>query len=237
VPGADEGGHSPTLLHELLAEARALGFLGPGPLEPQIRHAQGFTVVGRRLSPGSPVRLADLGSGGGLPGLVTATEWPAATLVLIEANGRRAAFLRRAVEGLGLERRVAIMEERAEVCGRDAHLRGGFDGVLARSFGRPAVLAECAAPLLRVGAWLLVSEPPRPAGRDEQRVDGGQDEQSVEGGPGQGERWPPGPLRQFGLEPAEVVHEAFEYRVLRQVEACPERFPRRNGVPAKKPLF
>jgi 16S rRNA (guanine527-N7)-methyltransferase len=223
VPGADEGAHSPTLLHELLADARALGFLGPGPLEPQIRHAQGFAAVGRRLSPGSPVRLADLGSGGGLPGLVTAAEWPTATLVLIEANGRRASFLRRAVERLDLEARVSIMEERAEVCGRDATLREGFDGVLARSFGRPAVLAECAAPLLQIGAWLLVSEPPRPGGPD------GQNEQDG--------RWPPEPLRQFGLQPAEVVHEGFEYRVLRQVEACPERFPRRNGVPAKKPLF
>jgi 16S rRNA (guanine527-N7)-methyltransferase len=220
VPGADEGGHSPTLLYELLADARALGFLGPGPLEPQIRHAQGFAAVARRLSPGTPVRLADLGSGGGLPGLVTATEWPTATLVLIEANGRRATFLRRAVERLDLEARVSVMEERAEVCGRDANLRGGFDGVLARSFGRPAVLAECAAPLLQIGAWLLVSEPPRPGGPDEQD-----------------ERWPSEPLRQFGLQPAEVVHEGFEYLVLRQVEACPERFPRRNGVPAKKPLF
>jgi 16S rRNA (guanine527-N7)-methyltransferase len=169
------------------------------------------------------VRLADLGSGGGLPGLVTATEWPKATLVLIESNGRRAAFLRRAVERLDLEARVSIREERAEVCGRDADLREAFDGVLARSFGRPAVLAECAAPLLQIGAWLLVSEPPLPSGPD------GQNEQQ--------ERWPPEPLRQFGLEPAEVVHEGFEYRVLRQVEACPERFPRRNGVPAKKPLF
>jgi 16S rRNA (guanine527-N7)-methyltransferase len=223
VPGADEGAHSPTLLHELLADARALGFLGPGPLEPQIRHAQGFAAAGRRLSPGSPVRLADLGSGGGLPGLVTAAEWPTATLVLIEANGRRASFLRRAVERLDLEARVSIMEERAEVCGRDANLREGFDGVLARSFGRPAVVAECAAPLLQIGAWLLVSEPPRPGDPD------GQNEQDG--------RWPPEPLRQFGLQPAEVVHEGFEYRVLRQVEACPERFPRRNGVPGKKPLF
>ena len=183
MPGADEGGHSPALLYELLADARALGFLGPGPLEPQIRHAQGFAAVGRRLSPVGPVRLADLGSGGGLPGLVTATEWPAATLVLIEANGRRAAFLRRAVERLGLEHRVSVLEERAEVCGRDASLRAAFDGVLARSFGRPAVLAECAAPLLRVGGWLLVSEPPgriRTTDTDDPTTD---------------DRWPPEPLR------------------------------------------
>jgi 16S rRNA (guanine527-N7)-methyltransferase len=220
VPGAHDGGHSPAPVDELLVEARTLGFLGPGPLEPQIRHAQGFAAVARRLSPGRPARLVDLGSGGGLPSLVVATEWPACSITLLEANGRRAAFLRRAVERLRLDQRVRVLEERAEVSGREPELRAGFDGALARSFGRPAVVAECAAPLLRVGAWLLVSEPPR-ADQGEERDD----------------RWPAGPLGQLGLESDEVVHEGFEYRVLRQVSACPERFPRRNGVPAKKPLF
>jgi 16S rRNA (guanine527-N7)-methyltransferase len=220
VPGADEVGHSPALLNELLADARALGFLGPGPLDPQFRHAQGFAVIGRRLSEQGSAHLVDLGSGGGLPGLVVASEWHEVSLVLLEANGRRAAFLRQAVERLDLEGRVSVLEERAEASGRQPGLRASFDGVLARSFGRPAVLAECAAPLLKVGGWLLVSEPPRAEGHD-----------------GPDTRWPAEPLRQLGLEPAEVVHEGFEYRVLRQREACPDRFPRRNGVPAKKPLF
>jgi 16S rRNA (guanine527-N7)-methyltransferase len=220
VPGADEGVHSPTPLIELLTEARALGFLGPGPLDPQVRHAQGFTAIARRLSGPGPAQLVDLGSGGGLPGLVVATEWPDAAVALLEANGRRAAFLRRAVERLDLGGRVSVLEERAEVCGREPGLRAAFDGVLARSFGRPAVLAECAAPLLRVGGWLLVSEPPRTDPEDGQDV-----------------RWPAEPLRQLGLEPGEVIHEGFEYRTLRQREPCPDRFPRRNGVPAKRPLF
>jgi 16S rRNA (guanine527-N7)-methyltransferase len=220
VPGADEGDHSPVPLEELLLEARALGFLGPSPLDLQVRHAQGFAAITRRLSGTGSTSLVDLGSGGGLPGLVVALEWPDVSVALLEANGRRAAFLRRAVDRLDLHSRVSVLEERAEVAGRDPDLRATFDGALARSFGRPAVLAECAAPLLEVGAWLLVSEPPRSEGeaRDE-------------------ERWPAEPLRQFGLEPAEVIHEEFEYRVLRQRDPCPERFPRRNGVPAKKPLF
>ncbi len=224
MPGADEGDDSPTPLHELLAEARALGFLGPGPLDPQIRHAQGFAAIARRLSPyragHAAGRLVDLGSGGGLPGLVVAADWPEITVVLLEANGRRSAFLRRAVERLGLEERVSVLEERAEVAGREPGSRAGFDGALARSFGRPAVLAECAAPLLKVAGWLLVSEPPSPDDED-----------------GRTTRWPPEPLRQLGLEPADVIHEGFEYRILRQRELCPDRFPRRNGVPAKKPLF
>ncbi|HEX3979860.1 MAG TPA: RsmG family class I SAM-dependent methyltransferase, partial [Acidimicrobiales bacterium] len=194
--------------------------LGPGPLDPQIRHAQGFSVIAHRASPEGPARLVDLGSGGGLPGLVVATEWPGVTMTLLEANGRRAAFLRRAVERLGLEHRVSVLEERAEDGGREPGLRASFDGAMARSFGRPAVVAECAAPLLRLGGWLLVSEPPR-SDEDE----------------GQDGRWPAEPLGQLGLAPDEVVHEGFEYRLLCQVGACPERFPRRNGVPAKKPLF
>ena len=222
MPRADEGVSSPTPLHDILAEARDAGFLGPGPIEPQIRHAEGFAAIGRRLAASGPLppRVVDLGSGGGLPGLVVAAHWPEAFLDLLEAGGRRAAFLERAVSRLGLAERVSVLHERAEVCGRHSGHRGAYDGALARSFGRPAVVAECAAPLLKVGGWLVVSEPPT-AQRDA-------DEDS---------RWPPGPLRQFGLEPLGIVHEEFEYRTLRQAEPCPERFPRRNGVPAKRPLF
>jgi 16S rRNA (guanine527-N7)-methyltransferase len=230
LPGVDEGGHSPTPLndtplYDILAEAREAGFLGPGPLEPQVRHALGFVTVGRRLAAGGPAspRLLDLGSGGGLPGLVVADCWPEADVVLLDASGRRTAFLRRAVDRLALSSRVTVVQERAEVCGHQEGLRGAFDGVLARSFGRPAVVAECAAPLLRVQGWLVVSEPPPPsAGTDERD---------------EGSRWPAEPLRFLGLEAVELVHKGFEYRTFRQRTTCPARFPRRNGVPAKRPLF
>ena len=224
MDGADEGIACPTLLYEILADAREAGFLGPGDIEPQIRHARGFAAIGRRLAaPGPPTpRLVDLGSGGGLPGLVVAVSWPEATVDLLEAGARRAAFLEQATSRLGLGARVRVLHERAEVCGRQAGFRGGYDGALARSFGRPAVVAECAAPLLEVGGWLVVSEPPH--GGEPADADGAS-------------RWPAEPLARLGLEPGETVSEEFEYRILRQVAACPERFPRRNGVPAKKPLF
>ncbi len=222
MPGADRGVPSPTLLHDVLADAREAGFLGPGPVGPQIRHAQGFALVAHRLAASGPPgpRLVDLGSGGGLPGLVVALQWPEASVDLLEAAGRRAAFLERAVGRLGLGGRVHVLHERAEVSGRHSGHRGAYDGVLARSFGRPAVVAECAAPLLKVGGWLVVSEPP-----------------ATERDAASDARWPPGPLRQLGLEPFELVHEEFDYRTLRQTEPCPDRFPRRDGVPAKKPLF
>jgi 16S rRNA (guanine527-N7)-methyltransferase len=210
---------------DVLTEARAAGFLGPGPVDAHLKHAEGFATVARRVwaETASP-RILDLGSGGGLPGLVVATAWPEATLELLEANGRRAAFLRHAVRLLGLEERVSVFHGRAEAAGKDPRHRAQFDEVLARSFGRPAVVAECGAPLLRVGGWLMVSEPPSSP----------DDPTTI----GAGEvRWPEVGLAQFGLEPAGVFQDGATYQVLRQAEICPERFPRRDGVPAKKPLF
>lgn len=214
-------------LSGVLDEARRAGFLGSGPIEPQVRHAEGFGVVGRRLTrkcnrASQGPRLADLGSGGGLPGLVVAVRWPETHLVLIEAGARRAAFLRTAVQRLGIGERVAVLEERAERAGRQPEIRGTFDGVLARSFGRPAVVAECAAPLLRVGGWIVVSEPPASkAGESTVR----------------NVRWPTAPLDELGLVLGALVTEPFAYRILRQRDPCPDRFPRRNGAPAKRPLF
>lgn len=238
MTGALEGHHSPALL-EVLGEARRAGYLGPGPLDVHLRHGEGFAVVARDLwAPGATTdlrrtkpRLVDLGSGGGVPGLVVAQAWPEADLVLLEASRRRAAFLRRAVERLGLGTRVEVTEQRAEQFGREPGRRGCFDGALARSFGKPAVVAECAAPLLQPGAWLVVSEPPGDAGK------AGPEGQDGPHGPADSERWPAEALRGFGLEPVGPVRVEFVYQRLRQVSRCPERYPRRNGVPAKKPLF
>jgi 16S rRNA (guanine527-N7)-methyltransferase len=220
VPDTDHGDHSPTPLDQILLEARTAGFLGPGPVAPHLDHATGFVTLARRLTAGSSgaPRLLDLGSGGGLPGLVIASAWPTATLVLLDANVRRTDFLRQAVRRLGLEDRVTVIQQRAETCGRDPAYRGRFDGVVVRSFGAPAVVAECSAPFLKVGGWLIVSEPP-----------GAGDEG--------GGRWPAPGVAQVGLAPGESERDDFGYQVLYQREPCPDRYPRRNGVPAKHPLF
>ena len=234
-PGTDPAAASPPPhlppLGQVLEEARAAGFLGPGPVDAHLRHAEGFVAVCRSLWPDGPTPpvLLDLGSGGGLPGLVVATRWPEATLVLLDAQGRRTAFLSGAVRRLGLEARVSVRQDRAEVAGRDPGLRGHFDGVLARSFGRPAVVAECAAPLLKPGGWLVVSEPPADSSDPSPEPPDDPPEPPV--------RWPIEPLCQLGLVPDRLVHEEFDYQTLRQADRCPDRFPRRDGVPAKRPLF
>ena len=204
-------------VRRVLSEARDLGFLGPGPISPHIDHARGYVDAVRASGlRGDPDTFLDLGSGGGLPGLVLASEWPDARGVLLDAGERRAEFLRHAVDECGLDGRIEVVEGRAEQTGHDPAWRAGFDVVAARSFGRPAVTAECAAGFLRVGGVLVVSEPPARTAA---------------------ERWPDGPLTALGMSAADQVRGRFGYRVVAQETLCPERFPRRVGVPAKRPLF
>jgi 16S rRNA (guanine527-N7)-methyltransferase len=207
---------STSLLEDVLVEARDLGFLGPGPVGPHIEHARGFAVA--YGDPRGPALALDLGSGAGLPGLVLALGWPQAELVLLDAGERRTAFLEQAVADLGIADRVRVVRGRAEEVGRHHTERGRYDLVVARSFAAPPVVAECAAPFLRVGGRLITSEPP-------------------ERSPATGERWPADGLGLLGLSPSRRVENDFSYRVAEQQIACPDRFPRRVGVPAKRPLF
>lgn len=196
----------PPDLVDALEESRALGFLGPGPVGPHLAHALGFARAWGRPAPGMAL---DLGSGGGVPGLVLACWWPSTRWVLLDAMERRTAFLERVTSRVAA---AAVVRTRAEEYAR-SH-RGSFDLVTARSFGPPAVAAECAAPLLRPGGMLVVSEPP-----------------------GSSQRWPAEPLAALGLVPLREIAGNARYRVLLQTEPCPERFPRRTGMPAKRPLF
>lgn len=195
----------------VLAEAHTLGFLGNGSLQDQVDHGQAFAV----LAPGPPDHAVDLGSGGGLPGLVLAQSWPSSSWILLDANQRRTEFLRWAVETLGWSDRVKVRRQRAEDAGRDPLLRAAADLVVARSFGPPAVTAECAAPLLRSGGHLLVAEPPG----------------------GDPRRWPAQPLAKLGLRPDRAIVKPWAVQRLVQVEPCPDRYPRRSGIPAKRPLY
>jgi len=184
--------------------------LGPGPVERHVAH-------GRALLAGLPERgrVLDLGSGGGLPGLVLATHRPELELTLLEARQRACRFLREAVAELGRDD-VTVIEARAEEAARRSDLRETYDAVVARSFGPPPVTAECAVGFLRPGGQLVVSEPPD------------------DGGPA---RWPPESLPALGLSPP-VRHEeqGGTFVVLGKVR-LDERWPRRVGVPAKRPLW
>ena len=168
------------------------------------------------LSP--PRALLDLGAGGGVPGLALALAWPACRVVLLDASSRRCAFLQGALHELGLEATGAVAHGRAELLARDPVLAGAFDLVTARSFAPPGTTAECGVRFLAADGLLVVSEPPDPADV--------------------ADRWPSDGLASLGLGAAEPLNAA-GWHVVRipLVSSCPEQYPRRDGVPAKRPLF
>lgn len=206
---------NPQLL-EVLEQSRSYGFLGPGAVDAHVTHALGFADAFDRLVGGTPRSVLDLGSGGGIPGLVLLARWPDATFTLLDASGRRCRFLSESIEHLGWSERARVLEGRAEELAHRSELRSSEDLVVARSFGAPAVLAECAAGFLEPGGWLIVSEPP---------------EGDLE------VRWPTSGLDELGMGPANLVVEGWRFAGIPQAEPAPERYPRRIGVPAKRPLF
>ena len=105
--------------------------------------------------------LADVGTGGGVPGIPLAIVRPDATFLLIEATKKKAAFLRRAVEALGLGN-VEVTEQRAEEVGLSDR-RETFDVAVARAVATMNWLAEWCLPLVRKGGKVLAMKGPKVA--------------------------------------------------------------------------
>lgn len=162
--------------------------------------------------------IADLGAGAGLPGLALAAALPDATVALVESSRRKCVFIARAIEHCELSNARTI-NARAEAWTEG---RGQHDLVTARALAAPAVVAEYAAPLLRIGGILLLWRGNRDA---------------------EAERAAAAAAAELGLEPGLIVrvspYPAAENRHLHlmlKVEETPPRFPRRPGVAGKRPL-
>jgi 16S rRNA G527 N7-methylase RsmG len=145
---------SDTALLAALTSIQARGAIGEASLELAIAHADQFVVA----LPSSAQTLADLGSGGGLPGLVIAWRRPDLIVTLVERRHSRADLLSRAVRSLQMASRVTVIADDVRTLAATA--AGTFDAVTARSFAAPPITAQWAGILLHSGGLLVVSEPP-----------------------------------------------------------------------------
>lgn len=166
--------------------------------------------------------LIDVGSGAGFPGLVLAIVFPAIKVTLLESIKKKARFLQAVVDDLALSERVQVVCERAEVLGQQHIYREQYDVVVARAVARLAVLAEYCLPLVRLGGCFVAQKGPQV----EEEVGEAAHCIAVLGG-GEVRTWswslPSGASRTL-------------VRVNKQ-KRTPMVYPRRAGVPAKRPLL
>ena len=113
------------------------------------------------LLPAGAIRVADVGSGGGVPGIPLAIARPDATFLLIESTKKKATFLKQAIDALELKN-VSVSEWRAEDVGH-SNSRETFDVALARAVATMPWLAEWCLPLVKKGGKMLAMKGPKVA--------------------------------------------------------------------------
>jgi 16S rRNA (guanine527-N7)-methyltransferase len=173
------------------------------------------------IRPRGPLRVIDVGSGAGFPGLPLKIAYPALDMVLVEATGKKVDFLRHIAARLKLEG-VTTIHERAETLGHLPEHRERYDWVLARAVAAMSTLAEYLLPLCRVGGHCL----PQKGESAPQEVAEAQAAIGLLGG------------RVARLKAVELpaVAETHYLIDIEKIAATPPRYPRRPGMPAKRPL-
>ena len=159
----------PTELYGALGESQRLGFLGDRPVDQVVEHARAF--VGALA--GVTGTVVDLGSGGGVPGLVVAADRADLRVVLLDRRAKRTDFLERVVRRLGWGDRVSVVNADADRAWRDL---APVEAVIARGFGPPEQTLATARRFVTDGGLIVISEPPS------------------------GDRWPEEMLRDHGVE-------------------------------------
>ena len=170
-------------------------------------------------------RIADIGAGAGFPGLVLAIALPSARVDLIESAGRKAAVIDRLIQAAKVSNARSVVARAEEWARLPTSLGGGreaYEAVTARAVAALPVLVEYAAPLLREGGVLVAWK----GARDAREEDAGRRAADEVGMALEGVR------RVVPFVGARDRH----LHVYRKVTPTPERFPRRPGMAAKRPL-
>jgi len=149
---------NPALL-ETLRTAQRFGFFGERAIERAIEHSMQFVEAIEEVE--HPGRLLDLGSGGGLPGLVIADARPDLDVVLLDRRQKRSDFLERAVIGLRQTNTIVVCADVSELI-RDVSSGATtrFDIVTARGFGPPEFTLRSAVAVVGERGRVVISEPP-----------------------------------------------------------------------------
>lgn len=187
----------------------------------QVRHFLDSLSIAQvaRCYPG--MRIIDVGTGAGFPGLPLAIAFPGVQVTLLEATGKKITFLDHVIQALGLSG-LDTLHARAEDAGHISGRRAAYDLVLARSVARLPALAEYLLPLAKVGGRCIAMKGETAAAEavDAKRA------LSLLGG------------RVEKIEPIKLpdVLDTHYLVVIEKIAATPSAYPRKPGMPTKTPL-
>jgi len=191
------------------------------PLAIEMRHFLDSLSVVKATSIQPGCKIIDVGSGAGFPGIPLKIVFPQIQLSLLEATGKKTTFLEHVIAQLKLTN-VRIVNARAEEAGQDRTHREAYDLVLARAVAHMPILLEYLLPLARIGGRVVAMKGESAAAEihaaeSALRILGGHFKQ---------------------ITPVELPHVAETHYlvVVDKTAATPHQYPRKPGIPSKKPL-
>ncbi len=168
-----------------------------------------------------PLRLVDVGTGAGFPGIPIKIVYPTMHVTLVESVGKKAMFCQHIISKLGLED-VEVIQTRAETLGQNLAHRETYDYAVARAVANLNILSEYLLPLVKVGGTMLAQK----------GESGPAEAQSAE----KAMKLLGGKLKQ--IIPVELpgVPDDRYLVLVDKVAATPPKYPRKAGIPMKTPL-
>lgn len=169
----------------------------------------------------NPCKLVDVGSGAGFPSIPLKIVYPNLEIAIVDSLNKRVQFLDTVISDLELEN-ITAYHGRAETFGQNPDFRGQFDFVTARAVARLNLLAEFCIPLLKKEGQFLAMK----ASKAETELAEAKNAIAVLGGKF---------IEDISFELPEIQDARHIIRVEKRKET-PNKYPRKPGKPAKKPL-
>ncbi len=190
------------------------------PVDVAVKHFLDSLSVCRAIPPGA-ARVVDVGTGAGFPGVPLKLARPELAVVLLEATGKKAAWVEQSLRELGVEG-ISVLTARAEDLAHHPAHRAGYDVAVARAVAPLPILCELCCPFLKAGGTFVALKSAAGAA-----VEVPQAARALE----------VLDARLRAVDPVNLPDLPNRVLVLiDQVQAVPPMYPRRAGVPAKRPL-
>tara|TARA_B100000965_G_scaffold92071_1_gene75017 strand:- start:594 stop:1340 length:747 start_codon:yes stop_codon:yes gene_type:complete len=167
-------------------------------------------------------KYIDIGSGCGFPGIAIAIAMPNSNITLLDSSNKKTIFLNEVSKEIGLSSRVTVLNERAELAGRDPIFRGNFDYAIARAVAPATVVAEYLVPFLNLRGQALIfkgnwSETEQKILKNALTELNAQIKQ----------------IHNFSLPNNRGIRNIIR---INSIKKCPNQYPRSIGTPKKQPL-